>query len=263
MKITLFFLSGFLLSFVGYTQSNSWEYVHDKDLYIVSDAGDDFWFFRKMDFVNTGTDTLSLAVELLYESIIYKTPPADSTEEWAWSYCVTGHCNDHMKPFDQHDPILPQDTGWHDINLQHNYSVGQGTFALKHYDYKVPEQLRVIDTMYVTICWDLISQGGGHDHCTGEKLGSNISFINSKELLGQFKIYPNPAKDLLEISFGAAEIKSKNIEVEIYDLNGKIVLNKILSSGVRQLSLQDMPFGVYMVKVTADSKSRIEQLIIE
>ena len=86
----------------------------------------------------------------------------------------TGHCNDHMKPFDQHDPILPQDTGWHDINLQHNYSVGQGTFALKHYDYKVPEQLRVIDTMYVTICWDLISQGGDHDHCTGEKLGPNI-----------------------------------------------------------------------------------------
>ena len=153
--------------------------MHDKDLYIVSDAGDDFWFFRKMDFVNTGTDTLSLAVELLYESIIYETPPADSTEEWAWSYCVTGHCNDHMKPFDQHNPILPQDTGWHDINLQHNYSVGQGTFALKHYDYKVPEQLRVIDTMYVTICWDLISQGGDHDHCTGEKLGPNISFINS------------------------------------------------------------------------------------
>ena len=68
---------------------------------------------------------------------------------------------------------------------------------------------------------------------------------------------------MVEISFGTAEIKSKNIEVEIYDLNGKVVLNKILSSGVRQLSLQDIPSGVYMVKVTADSKSRIEKLIIE
>jgi hypothetical protein len=71
------------------------------------------------------------------------------------------------------------------------------------------------------------------------------------------RVYPNPAKTVLNITSDSFEVK----QVEIYDVLGKVVLTtKVTNAPVNVSALTK---GVYVVKVTEAGKSATRKLVIE
>ncbi len=60
-------------------------------------------------------------------------------------------------------------------------------------------------------------------------------------------VYPNPTKDILNFTYHIDEIK-------VYDILGKIVLNK---SNSEFINLENLPNGLYLVRISEEEKSKI------
>lgn len=79
----------------------------------------------------------------------------------------------------------------------------------------------------------------------------------------EFSIYPNPAKNYVNISFSQVQ---NNVAVEIYDINGRKVLTdefKGQSDLKQKLDISSLNSGVYFVKINSNGKSATEKLIIK
>jgi hypothetical protein len=78
----------------------------------------------------------------------------------------------------------------------------------------------------------------------------------------ELKIYPNPAKDKLNISYSAATENA--IQIDIYNVFGQIVLeNKpIKQQGGISIDISTLPTGIYFVRVIANDNSVHEEKVI-
>jgi len=74
----------------------------------------------------------------------------------------------------------------------------------------------------------------------------------------QLRIYPNPTNSDV-ITIQSSVIGEKH--VKLYDINGRLVLNKNLSSDYLNIRLLEP--GIYFVKVTVDGKISTSKLIIK
>lgn len=81
-------------------------------------------------------------------------------------------------------------------------------------------------------------------------LGNNTFDLNS------FKAYPNPVKDVLNLSY-SSEISS----VEVYNMLGQKVMTKALNVTEGQIDMSNLNAGNYIVKVTADSLTKTLKVI--
>lgn len=80
-----------------------------------------------------------------------------------------------------------------------------------------------------------------------------------------FKIYPNPAQDILNVSYTLKQ--SDAISLGLYDINGREVLDKqqgTQSEGeyLESINLGDLPTGVYFLKLQGSSYQSTQKLII-
>ena len=106
-------------------------------------------------------------------------------------------------------------------------------------------------------------QGGGYNGSNGKWYFDNVSTVattlsikNNKQNVG-VKIYPNPAKNILNITSDSFEVKN----VEIYNLLGKLVLFEAVSN--QNLNISALNKGVYFVKVTQEGKTITRKLVVE
>jgi hypothetical protein len=79
----------------------------------------------------------------------------------------------------------------------------------------------------------------------------------------EIKIYPNPAKEDVSISY---TLNTSNARVEIYDLSGRAISQYVLLSAKGELQLNNSSYqaGIYIV-VVKDNNTELKQqkLIIE
>ncbi len=78
-----------------------------------------------------------------------------------------------------------------------------------------------------------------------------------------FKLFPNPTKSTINIHL-AEGIHSKAV-IEIYDINGKLLLVKEISSGTTsiELDVSHLPSGVYGCRLTSGKSSSTKKLMIQ
>jgi N-acetylneuraminic acid mutarotase len=74
----------------------------------------------------------------------------------------------------------------------------------------------------------------------------------------EFKVYPNPVKDILNVSADAA-ITS----VSLYNVLGQEVMIKAINANEGSIDVSTLASGAYIVKVTADNKSKTVKVIKE
>ena len=93
-------------------------------------------------------------------------------------------------------------------------------------------------------------------------LGSGFSAVIGNN--SQFIIYPNPAKDFVNIT---AKISSSKYEVSLFDALGKEVIQSASSNyknqSMVQLPLKGLARGLYFIKITTKEKQYISKLNIE
>lgn len=75
-----------------------------------------------------------------------------------------------------------------------------------------------------------------------------------------FKLYPNPADDIFAIDIPN---EFETIEVNLFDVVGKLVLEKQISKLYNKIDIKNLVAGNYIVKVIAEDKSYTTNLIIQ
>jgi hypothetical protein len=80
---------------------------------------------------------------------------------------------------------------------------------------------------------------------------------NSFDAISGLKIYPNPVKNLLNITSDSFEAKT----VAIYNVLGKVVLSEKVTNA--PVNVANLAKGVYVVKVTEEGKTATRKLVIE
>ena len=78
-----------------------------------------------------------------------------------------------------------------------------------------------------------------------------------EELAGEFSIYPNPVNDMLHISFGDAEFS-----YAMYNGMGQLVVSGT-ANGNHELNVNGMQKGVYFLRLTAGTQTRIEKVVVK
>ena len=81
--------------------------------------------------------------------------------------------------------------------------------------------------------------------------------ISENKLLS-FEMYPNPVSDVLNIQLPTGTDKA---EVGVYDYTGRLVSTKTISSNDSTLDVQNISKGIYIIRVTTNSKIGVQRFI--
>lgn len=77
-----------------------------------------------------------------------------------------------------------------------------------------------------------------------------------------FQVFPNPAKGIINISFG--EHQYKNATVEISNIEGKqIISNNIQNNTTVTFDITGTPNGVYFISLIVDGQKHYKKIILE
>jgi hypothetical protein len=92
----------------------------------------------------------------------------------------------------------------------------------------------------------------------------NVGIEKTEDFTG-YTMYPNPAKNVLNLSFAVTE--QSDISVRIATLTGQIVyhedINRFSGNYMKALDTSNYPSGVYLVTITNNKSTITEKLIIE
>lgn len=89
------------------------------------------------------------------------------------------------------------------------------------------------------------------------KAFDNMATVENQQI--SFQILPNPAGDKVEIQHSF----SGNVQVQLTDLNGKVLLNQGFDRNKFQLNTTHFPNGIYLVQLIQNGKISTEKLIIQ
>jgi hypothetical protein len=127
------------------------------------------------------------------------------------------------------------------------------------------EQVTYLNAVRADTAWrrngapDIQIQNHGprtHGGCVQPALTSTVVFLLSKlsvcnSILESepflFSLYPNPANDILSLQ---SEIE--NAQISLFDINGKIVFSKIMTTNSEELDVKKLERGLYIIELKND-----------
>lgn len=83
-----------------------------------------------------------------------------------------------------------------------------------------------------------------------------VSEFNVPEL--KWNLFPNPSNGLLYITVQSNE---KLIDLELFDINGKILYKQQIEPGVNSMNFDHLPSGCYFIKVTDQNQKLVQKWI--
>ncbi len=84
---------------------------------------------------------------------------------------------------------------------------------------------------------------------------SNISIAGSS-----FRVYPNPASDVINLDVNASS-SGKSVSYKIINLEGQIIINKLIESNNTSINVASFAKGIYTVAVTVDGITSTQRII--
>ena len=90
-------------------------------------------------------------------------------------------------------------------------------------------------------------------------IDDHVSMEEESELNNSISIYPNPSTGEFNISINNPSISNANLEV--FDVYGRLVYSKNVSSKMNSINLSEFSSGVYTVKISANSQVSIKRII--
>ena len=119
-------------------------------------------------------------------------------------------------------------------------------------------------------CIIIMETGIGTSH-SGSYLYTDLLALSGNSSVGElsaissYNVYPNPAKDKLNI---ACNLKQNTlVQIEVLDIQGKQIKAQYfaMNKGENQVSLDlsDVQKGIYFVRMTADGESLSQKLVVE
>jgi hypothetical protein len=66
---------------------------------------------------------------------------------------------------------------------------------------------------------------------------------------GTMRVYPNPANDLLKVN-----TEGEDAVYSLIDIQGRIIKTGVISLGMGEIEVKDLPAGVYQLTVNAGNR---------
>ncbi len=76
----------------------------------------------------------------------------------------------------------------------------------------------------------------------------------------EINVFPNPVKSNLNID---ATLGVQDLNIKLYDLSGKLVLNTVSSEALTTLNVKDLPQGIYFLNVSSSDKTGTYKIVKE
>lgn len=127
-------------------------------------------------------------------------------------------------------------------------------------------QTTVVSTGNVTGATSITYTVTDANNCSNQRtISTNIvscgaKGISSNTTNGEMVIYPNPAKDFVNINCGNI---SDNCKMLVTDMSGKIILQQNLSLGLNKVDLRKLSKGIYILSTINNNENKTQKLIIE
>lgn len=86
-----------------------------------------------------------------------------------------------------------------------------------------------------------------------------VTSVKKVSSTNKLSIYPNPAKDLLNIVYNGNEA----LHLEITDITGKKVMSQILKSNTKSIDVAHLSKGLYIVRLYNQHDDFIQKLVVE
>lgn len=91
---------------------------------------------------------------------------------------------------------------------------------------------------------------------TNNNFGGTLHSKTWSDKKDDFKVYPNPAEDVISIEFSSESTVQK---INIFNMYGQIV--KSYSKSIKKYTVSDLPSGVYLIEVQSEEKIMTQKLI--
>ncbi|MFY8068082.1 MAG: T9SS type A sorting domain-containing protein, partial [Flavobacterium sp.] len=82
---------------------------------------------------------------------------------------------------------------------------------------------------------------------------------SNDNVLGSLKVYPNPAKGIVNIDLGNV---TGDTTYELFDVQGRKVISKVSSTNFETLNVESLSDGIYMLTVQNGSAKTTKKLVI-
>jgi len=92
----------------------------------------------------------------------------------------------------------------------------------------------------------------------GEQGSGTTTAITNVNKQVSVSVFPNPAKDVLMVNVSDIETGT----VTLYDIQGRLVMDQVISGAALQLSTTSLPNGIYVLSVVADKASYTTRVVI-
>lgn len=104
--------------------------------------------------------------------------------------------------------------------------------------------------------------GSNGSEAQGVQQPFEISVVNGLEeaeaIHLTFTAYPNPTKDFLTLK--VENYDKENLSYNLYDINGKLLANKILSGNETIISMENFVSATYFLKVLQSKQGSIQEI---
>lgn len=91
-----------------------------------------------------------------------------------------------------------------------------------------------------------------------DHLGEQISSINNRKETDVISIYPNPSNSILHISLAQNQ---PNFQYQLFDLQGKMVLNGTLNHSKNKIIIESLSNGFYFLHIQGNGNSTVKKVV--
>ena len=111
--------------------------------------------------------------------------------------------------------------------------------------------------------WLLVTDS---DSCISDTVFYNFLSSNIYDIqINSFNIYPNPSRDIFNVSFVSDEVQ--NLSISIINVVGEAIytadLDQFVSQFTKEVSLATYPKGIYFLEITTDKGVINKKLILQ
>lgn len=179
-------------------------------------------------------------------------------------YSVTGILSNPLTEIAKVDQVDTSIVNWSDYAFSQDRAVigwDWKAFSMTTFSYTITDSLvNFVKTqngeIYKMILTGFAGSTTGNYYFTKELL-SNTGLEGLDENT-RISIYPNPVKDVLTIN-SQYQINS----IELFDLSGRNIYNTIGQGQTANISVSELPTGIYLLKIRQNNKTSVHKFVVQ
>jgi hypothetical protein len=125
-------------------------------------------------------------------------------------------------------------------------------------EYSIPSNSPCVNSgVSTTVATDFVGttrpQGSEYDIGAFEYIGTSNLIVDKN--LPELSLFPNPAKDSLTFQLSSIQ---KNENLQIYNTEGELVKEFIMTTVIQKISINNLPNGAYLVKIKSNPQLELK-----